>query len=174
VTGSLLVRIARVALHEETFDLIVEPAVADLQFRPEPAAHVGAWLALLGALLTDFETDSRSLIEDAAMLATLVAIQACYYSGILLLLVAGMTGDNWSTVSRRVPLPPSSPCSCSSSASRPYQRCSASGRRDASAPERVAPRVSGKRVPTSHVREVPCWSSPTLRKAIVVFPPCAP
>jgi hypothetical protein len=92
VTGSLLVRIARVALHEETFDLIVEPAVADLQFRPEPAAHVGAWLALLGALLTDFETDSRSLAEDAAMLATLVAIQACYYSGILLLLVAGMTG----------------------------------------------------------------------------------
>jgi hypothetical protein len=92
MTGMRLARVARAVLHEDSFELIVSPALADLQFSPSRAAYVGVWLAFLGALQTDLQSDIHLVLDDAGMLATLVFIQACYYSGILLLLVVGMTG----------------------------------------------------------------------------------
>jgi hypothetical protein len=91
MTGLRLTRVAQAVLHEDSFELIVSPAIADLQFSPGRGARIGVWVAFLGALWTDLQDDVRLVIDDAAMLAALVLIQACYYSGILLLLVVGMT-----------------------------------------------------------------------------------
>jgi hypothetical protein len=91
MTGTALIRIARGLLHEDTFELMVAPAIADLQCDPTPDAYAAVWTTLLGALWVDFDGDLRLIFEDAAMLLALVVIQAAYYSGILLLLVAGMS-----------------------------------------------------------------------------------
>jgi hypothetical protein len=91
MTGGWLTDIARVLLHEDTFDLMVAPAIADLQFDTTPAAYVTVWTSLAGALGDDFVGDVRFVTEDIGTVLGLVIIQASYYTSMLLLLVAGMS-----------------------------------------------------------------------------------
>jgi hypothetical protein len=93
MVGAWLIRIARALLHEDTFELMVAPAIADLQCAPSASGYSAAWASLAGALGEDVGGDLRYLADDIGMLMTLIIIQASYYSGMLLLLVAGMTTD---------------------------------------------------------------------------------
>ena len=79
--GVWLSSLARRLLHDDTFSLIVSPAIADLQF--EERGHAAVWVAIAGALWHDFAGDLRLLCDDAAMLARLVGIQASYFTGML-------------------------------------------------------------------------------------------
>ena len=88
MAGDQLMRLARLVLHDDTFELMVAPAIADLQFDSTPAAYATAWCSLAGALAEDFWLDARALAEDAGMMATLMVIQASYYACMLTLLVA--------------------------------------------------------------------------------------
>ncbi len=90
MTGDLLTRITRALLHEDTFELMVAPAIADLQLEPTPAGYAAVGRSAVGALCYDIDGDLRLVCDDIGMLATLVLIQASYYSGMLLLLVARM------------------------------------------------------------------------------------
>jgi hypothetical protein len=91
MTGVWLIRISRLLLHEDTFELMVAPAIADLQCGPTAGAYAAVWTSMAGALTDDFTGDIRYVCEDIVTLMGLIAIQATYYSGMLLLLVAGMT-----------------------------------------------------------------------------------
>lgn len=90
MTGDLLARAGRVLLHEDTFELMAAPAIADLQIDPTPGAYAAACSTMLGAFADDFYGDLRLVIDDIGTLATLVIIQAGYYSAMLVLLVAHM------------------------------------------------------------------------------------
>jgi len=90
--GAWVTRVAHALLHQDTFELMVEPAVADLQFEPSAAAYVAAWATVAGAWSQDFAGDARLVLDDIAMLAALIGIQASYYSGLLLLVVTGRNG----------------------------------------------------------------------------------
>jgi hypothetical protein len=81
MTGTWLSALARRLLHHDTFELVVSPAIADLQF--EQRGHAAVCIALAGALCHDIVGDLRALCEDAAMLARLVGIQASYFAGML-------------------------------------------------------------------------------------------
>ncbi len=70
---------------------MVAPAIADLQFQPTPAAYSAVWSSGFGAFCYDLDGDLRFVLDDIGMLATLVLIQASYYSAMLLLLVARMS-----------------------------------------------------------------------------------
>jgi hypothetical protein len=89
--GEWLIRLGKALLHEDTFELMVAPAIADLQVDGTTAAYVAVWYSLTCAWWTDFDGDVRLVFDDAGMLGGLVAIQASYYSGMLLLLAAGMS-----------------------------------------------------------------------------------
>jgi hypothetical protein len=91
MAGAGLIRIARLLLHEDTFELMVAPAIADLQCAPTASAYAAVWTSMAGALTDDFSGDIRYVCEDITTLMGLIVIQASYYSGMLLLLVAGMT-----------------------------------------------------------------------------------
>lgn len=91
MAGTWLIAIARVLLHDDTFELMVAPAIADLQRAPTADAYAAVWSSLAGALTDDFGGDIRHVREDIGTLMSLIVIQASYYSGMLLLLVAGMT-----------------------------------------------------------------------------------
>ena len=90
MTGDLLAGIGRVILHEDTFELMAAPAIADLQLEPTAGAYAAACLSLLGGFADDFRGDIRLVVDDLPMLATLAGIQAGYYSCMLMLLVAHM------------------------------------------------------------------------------------
>lgn len=90
MTGDLLARIGRVILHEDTFELMAAPAIADLQLEPSAGAYAAVWSSLLGGFADDFWGDIRLVVDDFPTLATLVGIQAGYYSCMLMLLVAHM------------------------------------------------------------------------------------
>lgn len=99
-SGAWLAAVTRRLLHGDTFDLIVSPAIADLQFEVPgggPAAqvrgYVAVWVALAGALWYDFDTDLQVVLDDVVTLLALFAIQASYYACMLTLLVAGMTTE---------------------------------------------------------------------------------
>lgn len=88
--GGWLIRIGRTLLHEDTFELMVAPAIADLQVEGSAAAYVAVWYSLICAWGADFDGDARLVFDDAGMLGGLVAIQASYYSCMLMLLAAGV------------------------------------------------------------------------------------
>jgi hypothetical protein len=91
MTGARLIRLGRRLLHHDTFELFVAPAIADLQYAPPPAAHTAAWRSLAGALREDLAGDLRFLVTgDLGLMLGLIAMQSCYYGGMLLLLVAHM------------------------------------------------------------------------------------
>ena len=92
MAGAGLIAIARLLLHEDTFELMVAPAIADLQRAPNAEGYAAVWRSLAGAVADDFGGDVRHVCEDLGTLMSLILIQASYYSGMLLLLVAGMTG----------------------------------------------------------------------------------
>lgn len=96
MSGRWLARVARRLLDAETFELMVAPAIADLQFE----SRTGAWPArcrayaavvttCAGAVAHDIAVDLRVLHEDAPTLATVVLMQIAYYSSMLLLPFAG-------------------------------------------------------------------------------------
>jgi hypothetical protein len=66
VTGARLERLARRVLREDTYRLIVAPAIADLQFEAPLGSHswmracVGVWLAIVGALGEEVRHDFRN------------------------------------------------------------------------------------------------------------------
>jgi hypothetical protein len=93
--GTWLSLVARRLLHDDTFDLVVGPAIADLQFEQHGRAAV--CLAIGGALCHDLAGDVRAMCDDAAMLAGLVGIQASYFAG-MLGLMGGMRKDTAPTV----------------------------------------------------------------------------
>ena len=90
MTGDFVARVGRVLLHEDTFELMAAPAIADLQLEPTTGAYAAAWSSLLGGFADDFCGDIRLVLDDIGTLATLVIIQAGYYSCMLMLLVAHM------------------------------------------------------------------------------------
>ena len=90
--GERLTRLTRRLVHDDTFALVVAPAIADLQFEVPSASiagrgrsYAGVWRALLGAVCLDLARDARILRHDASLLLTLSAMQACYYGGLLVL-----------------------------------------------------------------------------------------
>ena len=89
--GAWLSTLARRLLHDDTFDLVVSPAIADLQF--EQRGHTAVLIALAGALCHDIGGDLRALCEDAAMLARLIGIQTGYFAG-MLGMMGGMRRDS--------------------------------------------------------------------------------
>ena len=89
--GDWLTSLARPLFHSQTFELVVSPAIADLQFEPPSArAYAGVWIALGGALWRDLRSDLRIVSRDAGTLGSLVVMQACYYT-CLLTLMSGLT-----------------------------------------------------------------------------------
>ena len=82
--GTRLASLARRLLHEDTFDLVVSPAIADLQF--EERGYAGVWVALAGACARDVGGDLRLLLDDAGMFAALIGIEAGYFAGMLTLM----------------------------------------------------------------------------------------
>jgi hypothetical protein len=89
---------ARPMFHRDTFELVVSPAIADLQFeRPSARAYAGVWVAFSGAVLRDLKSDVRILSGDAGTLGALVVMQACYYT-CLLTLMSGLTTSGLTAV----------------------------------------------------------------------------
>ena len=78
--------------HADTVELVIEPAIADLQYE---AASIGAyaavWTAFAGAVWRDLAADVKSLSGDAGTLGGLVFMQACYYTCLLTLMRGLMT-----------------------------------------------------------------------------------
>ncbi len=93
MTGDRLTRLLRGVLHEDTFALFVAPAIADLQHAPSPAAYAAVWTSFIGAICDDVSSDVTLLVNDIGLMLGLVAMQACYYGGMLLLLVADLRVD---------------------------------------------------------------------------------
>jgi hypothetical protein len=89
--GDWFTSLARPIFHRDTFELVVSPAIADLQFEPRSGrGYAGVWMALGGAMWRDLRSDLRILSGDAGTLGTLVVMQACYYT-CLLALMSGLT-----------------------------------------------------------------------------------
>ena len=91
--GFRMTALARRVFREDTFALMVSPAIADLQFEGGGFAtvtrgYVAVARAASGALLYDFLADIRILSEDASDLIRIVAMQTCYYAA-MLTLIAG-------------------------------------------------------------------------------------
>ena len=91
--GVWLTRLSEAFLDQETFDLVVSPAIADLQFEARDAGlvttargYAGVWVALGGAICRDTHADLRLILADASMLTTLIVLQAAYYAGLLTLI----------------------------------------------------------------------------------------
>jgi hypothetical protein len=103
--GGWLTAAARRLFHEETFELVVSPAIADFQFEPASArGYVAVSAAFAGAACRDFAADVRTLSGDAGTLGGLVFMQACYYT-CLLMLMSGLMTSGVSAVERvqRIP-----------------------------------------------------------------------
>jgi hypothetical protein len=105
IPGTKLASVSSRFLRAETFDLMVSPAIADLQFEIPCATrlrrlqtYAGVWRAFLGALGYDIVTTVRAPFEDEArrvvwqsnllMFAGLAFFQACYYACMATLLLA--------------------------------------------------------------------------------------
>ena len=91
--GAWLTRLGEWFLDEETFNLVLSPAIADLQFESAAAGlavsilgYIGVWKALAGAVWRDTCGDVLLILEDAPMLSWLIALQVAYYAGLLMLL----------------------------------------------------------------------------------------
>ena len=96
--GDWLTSLARPLFHRETFELVVSPAIADLQFEPRSArSYVAVWIAVGGAVWRDLRSDVRILSDDVGTLGALVVMQACYYT-CLLTLMSGLTTSGLTAV----------------------------------------------------------------------------
>jgi hypothetical protein len=96
--GQWLTSLARPLFHRETFELVVSPAIADLQFEPPSSrGYAAVWIALGGAAWRDLRSDLRILSDDVGTLGVLVAMQACYYT-CLLTLMSGLTTSGLTAV----------------------------------------------------------------------------
>jgi hypothetical protein len=97
--GDWLTTVGRRILHSDTFEIIVSPAIADLQFDSWRigSGYVGVWRAFGGALCRDLGRDLRILCDDAATLTSLIVMQACYYA-CLLTLMSGLTTSGLAAV----------------------------------------------------------------------------
>ena len=93
MTGTRLTRVFRALLHHDTFELFVAPAIADLQHSPTTTAYAVVWTSLLGAVSQDIAGDVDYVMNDVGLMLGLVAMQTCYYGGMLLLLVAHVRAD---------------------------------------------------------------------------------
>ena len=102
IPGTTLAIVSSRFLRAETFDLMVSPAIADLQFEASGAtptrrlrSYAGVWRALCGALGQDIILTLEAPFVDAARrealqsnvltFAGLTLFQACYYAGMLTL-----------------------------------------------------------------------------------------
>ena len=100
--GTRLAIVSSRLLRVETFDLMVSPAIADLQFEAPTAGRVrrlqsymGVWRAFRGALCQDIALTLRAPFVDEARrsalqsnvltFAGLTLFQACYYAAMLTL-----------------------------------------------------------------------------------------
>ena len=96
--GDWFTSLARPMFHRDTFELVVSPAIADLQFeQPSARAYAGVWVAFSGAMLRDLRSDLRILSGDAGTLGSLVVMQARYYT-CLLTLMSGLTTSGLTAV----------------------------------------------------------------------------
>jgi hypothetical protein len=84
--GTWIAAVSARLLHPRTFDLVVQPALADLQFEAPRSgwqgrlrAYCGVFAACAGALACDLWADLHVLADDAAMLLRLTLVQAAYY-----------------------------------------------------------------------------------------------
>ena len=92
--GTWLGRIGYRLLHRDTFEMMLVPAIADLQFevsmreqpRGCPADYWALMRALCGAFCFDVWRDLSALKSDADMIALLTLLQASYYTFMLVLL----------------------------------------------------------------------------------------
>jgi hypothetical protein len=103
--GAWLLSFASRLFHEDTVELVLEPAIADLQYEPPSVrGYAAVWTAFAGATCRDFAADVKSLSGDAGTLGGLVFMQACYYT-CLLTLMSGLMTSGVSPVERvqRVP-----------------------------------------------------------------------
>ena len=89
---------ARRILHDDTFDLVVAPAIADLEFEAPTVrgagtvrAYAAVWVALGGALCIDVERDLRVLVANGSTLFGLALLQGCYYTAMLTLLLDSLS-----------------------------------------------------------------------------------
>jgi hypothetical protein len=89
--GDWFTSLARPLFHRDTFEFILSPAIADLQFEPPSVrGYLAVWIALAGALWRDLRSDLKVVSGDAGTLGGLVIMQACYYA-CLLTLMSGLT-----------------------------------------------------------------------------------
>jgi hypothetical protein len=96
--GDWLTSLARPIFHRETFELVVSPAIADLQFEQRSTGgYVAVWIAVGGAVWRDLRSDLRILSDDVGTLGALVVMQACYYT-CLLTLMSGLTTSGLTAV----------------------------------------------------------------------------
>lgn len=92
MAGTWLSRIGRRVLHAESFALMLSPAIADLQLESmdspfvAPLHYVAVLRAFAGALWFDVSGDLLVMRDDLPMIGVLTAIQASYYTFMLVLL----------------------------------------------------------------------------------------
>jgi hypothetical protein len=97
-----IVRLGERLLHQETFTLMLSPAIADVQFetlrggRPRPGHYASMLKAFVGALCCDVADDIQSLRDDVPTVAILTMLQTSYYS-FMLVLLSGFGGGKIST-----------------------------------------------------------------------------
>jgi len=102
-TGTWFARIGGRVLHADTFALMLSPAIADLQFEAatrtvaRPDAYCAVLRAFAGALWFDLSGDLLTLSDDLSAIGVLTAVQACYYS-FMLVLLSGLGTDRLSTL----------------------------------------------------------------------------
>jgi hypothetical protein len=96
--GTLIARIGQRLLHGDTFEMMLSPAIADLQFEAttlafaRPGEYCAVLRALLGALWFDVSSDLLALKSDVEMIALLTFLQTSYYTFMLVLLSGLGTG----------------------------------------------------------------------------------
>lgn len=95
--GGWLVRFLPRLVHDVTFEAIVSPAIADLQFESAIGWHArvrgyaAVWRAVAGGICRDLCLDARHMVDEAALLGRLACIQAGYQCFILTLVMDSMS-----------------------------------------------------------------------------------
>src|SRR5581483_1949029 len=88
MTGDRLAAIARRLVTSEAFDLVVAPAIADLQFEEgtTPRARAPHYVGIARALASTMCREMRTGVGfvDVGMLVNLVVIQSMYYVGLVM------------------------------------------------------------------------------------------
>jgi hypothetical protein len=96
--GNWVARVGLRLLHRDTFEMMLSPAIADLQFETmarsaaRPGDYCAVFRALLGALWFDLSSDLLALKSDAETIALLTLLQTSYYTFMLVLLSGLGTG----------------------------------------------------------------------------------